>query len=253
MPDSPTETTLVPRGGAQHGEIVHPNESARVVNPGLVLDAVRVVNAIHVNHGISAWRETGEYLLGAFYDGDIAEFHRLGRKHASMQALAENGDLGLSKTAVWSSIAFLEQLHLLPDDIGGALSFEHHKLLLPVKDPATKQELARVACEEKLGKRAFGQRVRAAKAPRAKNTRGRKPASALDRALAQFARLVEEICGHCRDVAAVKALDQDRVRTLTNVARRDLNRLDEALDDARSHAGVTLDVEEDREGDSDEG
>ncbi|MBI4438161.1 hypothetical protein HY631_04385 [Candidatus Uhrbacteria bacterium] len=39
---------------------------------------------------------------------------------------------------------------------------------------------------------------------------------------------------------ASRGLRADFVSEMTSVARKDINRLDEALDDARSHAGVAL-------------
>ena len=59
-------------------------------------------------------------------------------------------------------MALLGQLRQLPDEVGDALPFSHHKLLLPLKDNQVKLALAREAVASKLGKRELEARVRAA-------------------------------------------------------------------------------------------
>jgi len=117
------------------------------VDDALVRRAVSDLNRIYAAKGLETARAMAEYLLGNFFGGDIDNFELAGKKHVSYSFL-------------WYSLAVLHQLRLLPDDVGAALTFSHHKLLLPVKDEQVKVDLARKAVVENLPVRALALEVR---------------------------------------------------------------------------------------------
>lgn len=146
---------------------VHPGERSTVVLPGeaavdeaLVAQAVQEINAIHSAKGLETARAIGEYVLAKFFNGDLDHAQKKHGKHMSFTALAEHDDLAVGRSTLWYSVSLLGQLRELPDDIAGSLPFSHHKLLLTVKDPEKKLELAKEAVTTGVGKREFEDRVR---------------------------------------------------------------------------------------------
>ena len=146
---------------------VHPGERPLAVLPGeaavdetLVNQAVHDINAIYGAKGLETARAVGEYVLAKFFNGDLDYAEKKHGKHLSFTALAEHDDLAVGRTTLWYSVSMLGQLRQLPDDIAGSLPFSHHKLLLTVKDPAKKLELAKEAVTTGVGKREFETRVR---------------------------------------------------------------------------------------------
>jgi len=121
-----------------------------------VLDqAVGELNRIYIAKGLEAARAMGEYVLDTFFAGDPANFRTRSNKHITFRRLAERDDLQPSYSHVFSSVAVVEQLRLLPEDIGTALSVSHHKALLPIKDESSKERLAKKAIEDGLSVEAF--------------------------------------------------------------------------------------------------
>ena len=131
-----------------------------VIDDALLEHVVRRVNEIQRNKVMETAREIGEYLLETFFGGDLEQFRAKGKKHASLRALAARDDLAVSASALWYSIAELDQLRLLPAEIGSALPMSHHRLLLPVKDETLKTGLAKDAVEHHLTKRDLEARIK---------------------------------------------------------------------------------------------
>lgn len=158
----------------------------------LVDEVTEHVNHIYVVKGLETAREIGEYLLHRFFDGDPAKFHERGRKHISFRKLAEREDLQPSYSFLWNACAVVEQFRLLPADLREALPFSHHKLLLPVKDEATKVKLAQRAVEKGLSKRALEAEIHKAKKREASTPRsGRRPLPFFVKALTRLAGVVK--------------------------------------------------------------
>ena len=84
-------------------------------------------------------------MLAKFFGGDLDYAQKSHSKHLSFAALADHSELNVGKSTLWYAVAMLGQLRQLPKDIAGALPFSHHKLLLTVKDPEQKLELAKEA------------------------------------------------------------------------------------------------------------
>lgn len=150
----PIVVELVPpvKGSPLPGEAVD--------DPELLDRVVNHVNRLFLAKGLETAREVGEYLLRQFFGGNPENFHQRGRKHVSFRRLAERKDLQPSYSFLWSACAVVEQLRLLPANLSETLPLSHHKLLLSVKDRATKVRLAQLAAERGLSKRALEEEVR---------------------------------------------------------------------------------------------
>ncbi len=128
-------------------------------SPVLLDEAVDHLNRIYVAKGLEAAREIGEYVLRAFFDGDLKAFHAKGRKQMSFRRLAGRQDLLPSYSHIYNCVAVVEQLRQLPKDIGEALSVSHHKALFTVRNPGDKRALADRAVEQKMTVRALRKAV----------------------------------------------------------------------------------------------
>lgn len=204
-----TEVVVVPQ------DVLPALPGEQVEEAALVDEVVLHVNRIYVARGLETAREIGEYLLSRFFDGDPAKFHARCRKHASFRKLAQRDDLRPSYAFLWSACAVVDQLRLLPEDVREALPLSHHRLLLPVKDEATKVRLAQKAVEKGLSKRALEAEVRRAQT-RAGGTRrsGRPP-------LPSFAKGLTRLAGAVR-LATAEAVTADAFTTYSPTKARAL-------------------------------
>lgn len=150
---APTQE-LVPAASAG----VLPGEAE--VDEATVNAAVAELNRLYSAKGLETARVMGEYVLQTFFDGKPENFHEKGKKHVSFRKLADREDLLPSYSSLWNACSVVEQLRLLPPDLVNQLPLSHHKLLLPVRDPEAKAELARKAVEAHLGKREFEEEVK---------------------------------------------------------------------------------------------
>jgi len=145
------------------------------VDEDLLDAAVAEINRIYVSKGLETARAIGNYVVEAFFGGDLESFDPRQKKHMTFRALAEREDLHVAYNTIWYSVAVLDQLRLLPEDIAEALPLSHHKLLLPVADAKMKADLAAKAVEDKLSSREFAEVVKAARASRSDKPRGGRP------------------------------------------------------------------------------
>ena len=159
----------------------------RALESRIVDTAVSDLNQIYTLKGLETARAVGEYVLARFFGGDITQFRHRGVKHISFRTLADRDDLQFSYSFLWNSVAVVEQLRQMPKEIADALSLSHHKLLLPVRDPGLKLELAQRAVRDKLSKRDLeGEIARYRKRDIVGARRGRKPAHPLAKGLAKI-------------------------------------------------------------------
>lgn len=145
------------------------------VDAELLDKAVAVINRIYVSKGLETARAIGNYVVEAFFGGDLESFGQRQKKHVTFRALAEREDLHVAYNTIWYSVAVLDQLRLLPEDVAEALPLSHHKLLLPVADADVKAKLAAKAVEEKLSSREFAEVVKAARVAQSGKPRGGRP------------------------------------------------------------------------------
>ncbi len=187
MAKKTTKTTndnalTLPQGDVPPGErrqrkaITKPRAEKPAVDAVLVDQAVKNINAIHAAKGLETARAIGEYLLKAFFGGSLETFAATGKKNLSFRALAEREDLNVGHSSLWYSVAVLDQLRMLPKDIGDSLPLSHHRLLLPVKDTEAKVALAKKAVESGMSKAAFADVVRPVRASEIDVTKTGRPA-----------------------------------------------------------------------------
>jgi len=139
-----------------------------------------------------------------------------GRRHVSFRELARREDLFVSYSFISNSLALLRQLELMPPEIGEALSWTHHKLLIPVKDPRAKLKLATQSVERGMAKREFEMEVRRIKdRERKASAAGRPPLPVFVKGLKRLSKAValadsdpldDDVFDHFSPVEAKKLL-----------------------------------------------
>lgn len=198
----------------------------------LIDAAVATVNRIYVRRGLETARTIGEFLLEAFFDGEMEKFHDRGRKDVSFRLLAQREDLFPSSTFLYHSIAVVEQLKLLPRDVGESLSLSHHKLLLPITSPTTKLELAGVAVERGLTVKELNSVVSEIREHQPKRGAGGRPRlPKFEKALRLVHKALEELYDAPVPLVDLRATTEgDRKKFL-----RRLDRELEKLSDIRDH------------------
>jgi hypothetical protein len=110
-------------------------------------DIVREINRLYVVKGLETARVIGEYVLRVCFHGDVTAIHNRSRHPASYRELARRPDLKVSATFIYSAVAVVEQLRMLPDDLAGELPLAHHRALLAIKDESDKVATARQAVQ----------------------------------------------------------------------------------------------------------
>jgi hypothetical protein len=198
----------------------------------LVDEAVAEVNRLYLSRGVDTGRLIGEYLLGRFFGGEVVLYHACVRRHLSFDALRNHADLRVSASFLWYSTAVAAQFRQLPPELAQALPMSHHRVLVHVHDPAQKVELARVAVDGGLSKRALEQRVRQLQRARPEQTRRGRPA------LPAFVKAFHQL-GQVRDEAISERLTAADLRHLS---RAELTRLLDAAEDALCALDETIDA-----------
>lgn len=190
-------------------------ETSPAADP-LLDDAVGYINRVVTTKGLETARLLGDYLLKTFFDNDAANVRSRSGKETTFRKLAERDDLQCSFSFLWSAVAVVEQLRLLPEGIADTLPMSHHKLLLPIKSTERKVQLAKEAIEKKLGKREFEDRVRKVQSKQSKGEkRGRKPAPEVVKTLRRLLKALDGLDawpGHSEIITATKTGDSLRLR-----------------------------------------
>ena len=197
------------------------------VDDALVAGAVAEINRLHLQKTLETVRELGEYLLQTFFAGDIAAFEERGEKHASFRAVSAHGGLRVSHTTLWYAVKIIPHLRALPPAVAEALPLSHHRILVHVKDPSLKQELAMRAAREGLNKQALAEAARAVRPSlQAGGARGRKPLPSFVRSFRRIERVTAELESTSVDEASVKAFGVDRAAGYLSELNSVLSRLE---------------------------
>jgi len=201
--------------------------------PDLLDRAVEDINRIYRAHGLATARAIGEYVVTAFFAGDLDAALRRSRSHATWRALAGREDLLVSHSHLWSCVQVLDQLRRLPDDIGEALSISHHRRLLTLRDEEARTRLAEAAVAEELSVRELEARVAAQRAEeQAGERRGRKPLPRIVKAIRALRRVelggevaTEEEIGALREEQAAEVVAEidEQMRVLEALRERVLS------------------------------
>lgn len=179
----------------------------------LLDQAVAEINRIYVAKGLEMARALGSYVLATFFGDDLDSFHSCEREHVTFRALAGREDLRVAYTTIWYSVAILEQLRQLPEDIAEALPLSHHKLLLPVHDEKAKEALARKAVEKGMSSRELADAIK--KARRGKGTSaGRPPLPAFVKGLTRITKAVELATSEAVDATTFAKYSPEKARAL---------------------------------------
>jgi hypothetical protein len=129
-------------------------------------------------------------------------------------------------------VAVTEQMDQLPTSVGDKLSFSHHKLLLPVKDPRTKEAFARKVVDEALSVRGLRDVVARHRVDQASRVRrGRPPLPNFVKALNRLPRIVEQVDDS--DLDSDRLFDRyspEQARALMLRTRTNLEKLEALLD-----------------------
>lgn len=168
---------------------------AEAIDAALVDQAVADLNHLYTAKGLETARSVAECVIQVFFGGNVETFRARHGTHMSFKELGKREDLQVSYQFIWNSCAVVEQLRMLPPEIADALPMSHHKLLLPVKDEAQKNSLAKAAVKDGLSKRDFEARVKEVRAEqKADSKAGRPPLPAFAKAFGKvksIAQLVE--------------------------------------------------------------
>ena len=158
---------------------------------GALLDrAVHELNQVFCAKGLETARAIAEVVIEVFFGGSVEHFKARSGSHISFVELKKRADLQVSYQFVWNSCAVYDQLRLLPRDVVDALPMSHQKLLLPVKNQEQKVALALAAVQEKLGKRAFEERIKLVRNAESTSKAGRPPLPAFAKAFTVVKRAV---------------------------------------------------------------
>lgn len=127
-----------------------------------VSEAIRQINAIWQQGGLSTVVAIGDYVIRVFYGGDLdLALSFSPTKPKGLRELFERADeLHVSVHALKESVRISVQYHALPRAIADGLTKTHHSALLPVEDVAAKLVYARRALEAHLSAERLEQVVR---------------------------------------------------------------------------------------------
>ena len=217
------------------------------MDEGLLEHAVSEINRIYVSKGLETARAIGNYVVESFFGGDLGAFREREKKHVTFRALADREDLHVAYNTIWYSVAVLEQLRLLPDNIAEALPLTHHKLLLPVGEVETKVELAKRAVEERLSSRDFAAVVKATRDAKGRKTRGgRRPLPAFAKGISRLRRIVDLATSEDVSSSSFERYSTDDARRLAEDLDQQVARLLKLKEDLLAAAG-------ERDGSADKG
>lgn len=172
------------------------------------------INALFVRKGLEVVLEIGRFVLETVFGGDLTLVADRGKDHPTFRALAERDDLLMSHTSIWRAVRIVLQLPALPEEAAMRLPSTHHAMLLPVRDEATKADLAQLALDEGLSSREFEAWVKEARQKEKVDKRGgRKRLPAFVKTVHKVEKLAKDD-GLWGDLDAIDELDADKVESL---------------------------------------
>src|ERR1041385_4277232 len=139
-------------------EVVLPG--AAEIDNELLARAVQDINAIHGGKAREAAIAVAQYIVKTFFCGEVKNFYQRGWKHASYKALANSHAMNMSYSALDKCVRVLRQMTDMPKELGEALPYTHHQLLLPVKDPVQKTKLAQEVIDHDMPKRELEMKIK---------------------------------------------------------------------------------------------
>jgi len=200
------------------------------------------VNQLSQNRGLQGATKLGRYVLDTFFDGSPERFRQEGKSNQNFRTVVQNPELKASYSLLYYSVAVTEQLDQLPKNVGKKLSFSHHKLLLPVKDPRTKEAFARKVVSESLSVRGLRDVVARHRVEQTSRIRrGRPPLPDFVKALNRLPRIVEQMDDS--DLENKRLFDRyspEQATALLERTRDDLDKLNHLLTQLEDRIHDTL-------------
>ena len=207
-----------------------------VVDQTQLTRVIKELNTLYAAKSVETSCTVGEYILGEFFGGNLDNFNQWGGKHKTFGKLIElaqdreNSPLHISASGLWYSVRILEQVSLLPENVAKALPVTHHRMLVPVKDPTLKKELAQRAIDQNIPSRNFQEEVRTAreKARRGKRSKvspGRPPLPVWMKAINQTVKAVEGVNMNSVTKASVDFYDKDSIKMIIAAADRAIDKI----------------------------
>ena len=200
------------------------------------------VNQLSQNRGLQGATKLGRYVLDTFFDGSPERFRQEGKSNQNFRTVVQSPKLKASYSLLYYSVAVTEQLEQLPKNVGKKLSFSHHKLLLPVRDPRTKEAFARKVVTESLSVRGLREVVARHRVEQASRIRrGRPPLPDFVKALNRLPRIVEQMDDS--DLENERLFDRyspEQATALLERTREDLSKLHQLLTQIEGRIQDTL-------------
>ncbi len=240
---------VLPGEGTAIGSVV--SSPAQRADAALVESVLAEVEVAYAAACVAVYQRVAEIVLERFFDGDLEAMTQRARHHASLAALLRDPRLRVPPGQMWYAIHLLPQLRQL-GKLAAELPMSHHRILLHVRNPEVKLQLAVRA--QRLSKReleAEVKRWRTGRAPvpvsRAPGRGGAAAAPVVPPAGVHGASDVPELGTMVADLAAlVEALSTLGNRTRLrcdartpdwrHTLRRVVDRLDELVDDLEPNA-----------------
>lgn len=195
----------------------------RGVDADLLDTAVREINRLYITKGLETYLAIGGYVLQTFFGGDPESFRQRGDRHVTFRLLAQREDLHLSYSSIAKAVGVVGQITLLPEPVAAALPYTHHTVLLPIRDPGAKVELAERAADEGWPSRRLIEEVLKIRQQEKRNTgAGRPPLPAVVKLIRGVQRVVDK-----GDASALS--DDDLQGQSSDVLRPSLSSLREQI------------------------
>lgn len=184
--------------------------------------------------GLKGRRRIAACVLRTFFAGQVALFRARSRTHRTYQWVMATPELSVTRNDVWYAVAILEQLWVLPSEVGQALPLSHHRILLPIRDIEDKLRIASIAHGAGLSKRELEQLVRESRPPEAGEVPP-PPPLALVLGLDRISEALDLAESESLDEQALAGLSDEESGRLLVRTYEQLNRLSRLAEALRQH------------------
>ena len=119
----------------------------------LVVKVAQKVRAAYVKGVIETLLAVGKIVLDDMFDGSIDKFKASEKKHPSFRALAAlatNGKAGISASNLWYAMALHDNVKVLGKEMTNRIPTSQQRVLVHIKDPKVRIDLAKRTIDEGL-------------------------------------------------------------------------------------------------------
>ncbi len=126
--------------------------------------------------------------------GRFDKFAAVGPEHVSIRALARHDGIGNAVSSLWYAVALHENVRLLGDDEARQIPLSQHRMLVHVRDPEQRKQLAPQTIVEDLTVKLLEARIPPRQVAKpGKRLRGRPAMAPAIKAFHELQRLVEQL------------------------------------------------------------